>query len=219
MQLYIWDLCLFRPKRMRGVLETCTYSFACYYYYYRDRDGGASSVADSRYKHYVLCMHHLETLKIEAMNLLASSLSGSSSSQAASRSSSSPRLREWSTRGGPRCGSCRTATRGPRRGGTNVCAGTAHCIDNGGQESRRRQEASTISTILGPDSGQELEQVRRHQTLHLQQHCHDTVGKHETDEDHAVGRQLGRDSDKVEVGLHAPLVLGGGVAHGDDKCR
>ena len=55
------------------------------------------------------------------------------------------------------------------------------------------------------------------QALRLQEHHHWASGEEEVDGNHAVGGQLSRDVDEVEVGLHTPLVLGDSVAHRQDE--
>lgn len=56
-----------------------------------------------------------------------------------------------------------------------------------------------------------------HQALELQKHHVYTTGEQKVDQDHADRRQLGRDSDEIEVGLCASLILCYGIAHGEDQ--
>jgi hypothetical protein len=55
------------------------------------------------------------------------------------------------------------------------------------------------------------------QALKLKKHVHCATREKQIDPDHAKRSQLGRDGDDVERGLHASLVLGYGVCHGENQ--
>ena len=57
------------------------------------------------------------------------------------------------------------------------------------------------------------------EALHLEQQYVDAAGEQQADAHHEERRQLGRDRDEEEVGLHADLILSNGVRHGNQEGR
>jgi hypothetical protein len=60
--------------------------------------------------------------------------------------------------------------------------------------------------------------VRGNQPVQLHNHNTNTAREEQVDQNHTEGRQLRGDRDEVEAGLHAPLVLGDSVRHGNNQC-
>lgn len=60
--------------------------------------------------------------------------------------------------------------------------------------------------------------MRGNQPVDLQDHPDGTSGEDEVKQNQAVWEQLGWDGEhEEELGLHSPLFLRGGVAHGEDQ--